>query len=109
MMVNELKKRNDYEFECNISDELKNETNCDLWGSAFIFVGDAIGVEYNFCIDKGTNSSAIYEMTLNYKTGYMETDYDKFIHYEVDFNDLDWEKKLENAMCKAFWKLHCDM
>ena len=105
IMVNALKKHKLYEFECNMSDELKNKTSYDEWGCAFVWLGD-IGVEYNFCIDSGENCCAIYKTNMNHETGHMETDYDEFVHYEIDFNDLDWEKKLENAMCEALLEIH---
>lgn len=98
--------KNKFEFECNISEEYKDNDYIDEWGSAFVWYGDDMGVEYNFCIDGDTNSSAIYKTEINKKTGYMETDYSEFVHYEVDFNDAEWRNKLEEAMCNALIKLH---
>ena len=106
MLVKELKQNEEYEFECNMSNEYKTYKNHDEFGCAFVWLGEEIGVEYNFAIDGGENFSAIYKMELNHKTDYMETDYDAYIHYEVDFNNINWEKKLENAMCEALIKLH---
>lgn len=105
MLVSDLKKYPEYEFECNMSDEFKTYDCHDEWGCAFVWVGD-IGVEYNFCIDSKENCCAIYKTFINDETGYMETDSDKFVHYEIDFDDSDWVEKLENAMCEAFLELH---
>ena len=108
MNVRELKNRKDYEFECNISRKLCERYN-DIWSAGLIWLGEKIGVEYNYCIqDDGTNCSAIYKMEFNEKTDYMDTDYTTFFSYEVDFNDVEWKNKLENAMCEAlieFFKL----
>ena len=100
MKVSELKKEKGYEFECNMSEEFKTHTDHDEWGCACVWLND-IGVEYNFCIDDGNNSCAIYKMEMNKEEDYMETDYSKFIHYEIDFNNPEWKSELENAMCKA--------
>lgn len=113
MAINELKKNKEYYFECNINKRsvLKEiaDTNCfDEWGCAFISVGDEIGVEYNLCIDDGENCSAIYKVDYDEKNNCIETDYNTFIHYEIDFNNGKWKKELENVMCEAlieFFKL----
>ena len=99
MDIEELILNSDFEFECNISDEYK-DVETDEWGCAFACLVD-IGVEYNFCIDDGINSCAIYKMKLDKETECMETDYDTFIHYEIDFDKEDWVQRLKNAMCKA--------
>lgn len=104
MTIQELKKEKGYSFECNISESLRNEISWDEWGAYYVWLGENIGAEYNFCIDNGNNCSAIYKMEFNHKTGYMETDYDAFMHYEIDFNSRNWKEKLENAMCKALIK-----
>ena len=98
--LKDLKARKDYSFECNINESYKNfET--DEWGCALAWIGDDKGVEYNFCIDSGENCCGIYKMELNEKTNYMETDYEDSIHYEINFDEVNWVEKLENAMCKA--------
>lgn len=104
LTVEELKLHEDYEFECNMSEEYK-DSEIDEWGCAFIWLND-IGVEYNFCIDSGENSCAIYKTEINEETDYMETDYDKYIHYEIDFDNENWKEELENAMCEALIKFH---
>ena len=94
-----------YEFECNISNEYSNNQNCDEWGAAFLWGDDgSLGVEYNFCIDGSTNSSAIYKMQM--KDEYMETDYSTFIHYEIDFSKDDWQAILAQSMIQAYKKFH---
>lgn len=104
MTVLELKNRDDYEFECNICEEYKDMIT-DEWGCSFVWLGEKIGVEYNFCIqDDGTNASAIYKMEYNEEVDYMETDYSEFVPYEIDFDNVNWMEDLENAMCKALIK-----
>ncbi len=79
--------------------------NVDEWGVAELWY-DNKGVEYNYCIDEGENCSAIYKTEINEKIGYRETDYNSFIHYEVDFNNPRWKENLINELDKAFEKLH---
>ena len=104
--VKKLKQNKEYEFECNISEEYKTYENHDEWGCAFVWLGENIGVEYNFCFDNGESCCAIYKMELNHETDYMETDYDKYNHYDVNFNNPNWKEELENAMCEAMIKFH---
>ena len=103
MLVNDLKIMPDYQFELNMTDEFKDSDECEIdeWGCAFIWLMENIGAEYNFCIDCGENSSAIYKMEMDTKTGEMQTDYDTYVHYEVDFEKENWKEELENAMCEA--------
>lgn len=110
MTIKELKKHKEYYFQCNISKqevikEIADTDYFDEWGCAFLSVGNEIGVEYNLCVDSGINCSAIYKVYYNEKTDYLETDYDEFIHYEIDFDNPEWKKELENAMCDTLIKL----
>lgn len=97
--IDELKNNPSYQFDCDITDEYADEDGCDEWGLASIFVDD-IGVEYNFCIDDGENCCAIYKTQIN-DEGYVDTDTSTFVHYEIDFDNKNWENEFENAMCKA--------
>ena len=110
MTIKELKSNKDYYFHCDITKrrvlkEIADTDFFDEWGCVFVSLGEEIGVEYNLCIDNTTNeninSSAIYKVDYNEKDDCIETDYNKFIHYEIDFNNPKWKKKLENAMCKV--------
>lgn len=99
---------NRIEFECNMSaEELKFNPCYDWWGSAFLWRGDSQGVEYNYCVEcDGYNASAIYKVVVvpdveEPDKCYLATDYDEFIHYEIDFNNPDWEAELKQAMYKA--------
>ena len=83
----------------------KTLENADEWGVAELWFGNK-GVEYNYCIDDGENCSAIYKTEINEKNGYRETDYSSFIHYEVDFNDMNWKTDLLNELHIAFEELH---
>lgn len=86
--------------------KLRNTTESfDEWGIAELWRGNK-GVEYNYCIDDGENCSAIYKTEINEKTGYRETDYNSFIHYEVNFNDMNWKADLLNELHIAFEELH---
>ena len=86
-----------YEFGLSMDDSYKQYTDIDEWGMAVIDFG-TYGAEYNFCIEEGDNYSAIYYMEYNEKTGYWDTDYNCFEHYEINFNDFNWKKDLEKAM-----------
>lgn len=88
---------NKYKFELNMDDSYKQYTDIDEWGMAVIDFG-TYGAEYNFCIEEGDNYSAIYYMEYNEETGYWDTDYNYFEHYEINFNDFNWKKDLEKAM-----------
>lgn len=105
MTVEELKNSPLYSYEINICEEYK-DLETDEWGCAFAWYGDNLGVEYNFCIDNGTNYCAIYKMEINDKTDYMETDYTTYNHYEINFDDENWKRDLEDAMCTELIKFH---
>jgi len=87
-------------FELCIDESYSKETCIDEWGAAQYWNGDK-GVEYNFCKDTGNDCSAIYSMSIN-SEGYVETDYDNYIHYEIDFNDKHWRLKLREAMLNVY-------
>ena len=111
MTIEELKNKDDYSFSCCMTKEEYSEVEdgdvWDDWGCADLWLGD-MGVEYNYCVDKSTdetvNASAIYLEEIDEESGYVETDTSTFIHYEIDFNNENWEEELENAMCKALIK-----
>ena len=93
----------DVDFEVCIDESMVNEECLDEWGCAFMWINDEYGVEYNFCIDDGVNYSALYKMDKD-DEGYADTDTSTFVHYEIDFGDKDWEKKLVDAMRNAILK-----
>lgn len=103
MNIKEFQQLEGYQFECNLNKETYGDkhSSYDEWGCAYIWLREEIGVEYNLCVDGKENCSAIYKMELNKEIDYMETDTDIFVHYEIDFDDDDWKKKLEDAMCQA--------
>lgn len=88
---------NKYKFELNMDDSYKQYTDIDEWGMAVIDFG-TYGAEYNFCIEEGDNYSAIYYMEYNEETGYWDTDYNYFEHYEINFNNPNWKLELKEAM-----------
>lgn len=72
-----------------------------------MMIGDADMDYVDIATDHdGEDCSAIYKTEINEKTGYRETDYNSFIHYEVDFNNSRWKENLLNELYKAFEKLH---
>lgn len=101
MDVKVIKEREDYSFECNMSEEYKTYESHDEWGCACVWIGEDKGAEYNFCFDGGNSCCAIYKMEMNHETGYMETDYSIFVHYDIEWDKENWKEELEDAMCKA--------
>ena len=78
-------------------DDRKNEDCCDYWGAGFAWYKN-YGVEYNFCVNGEENASAIYLMRYNPNMDYMETDHDKYIHYEINFEEKDWKERFLEKM-----------
>ena len=101
-----------YGYEINMTPEEEDRDGMDVWGAAELWLdGGNKGVEYNWCWDDGENYSAIYMTEMNYNDpqypdGYMDTDYDTYVHYEVDFNNANWEQELINAMFMAANEFH---
>lgn len=94
-----------YEYEVNIDPTEVDKDGWDDWDAGYLWLDNKHGVNYNLYYDGGECSSAIYKMDCDGE--YIETDSDTYIHYEIDFNDEDWEQKLVYAMAKAaekFWK-----
>lgn len=106
-MVRKKEQFMNYEFECNISNEYQTYTDIDEWGSATLWLNEKQGVEYNFCIDNGHNSSAIYKMECPEETDEWDTDFSIFEHYEINFDNKNWKEELEKTMyevAKNFFK-----
>lgn len=81
--------------DCSVSpNDCENE---DYWGAGFAWYKN-YGVEYNFCVDGEENASAIYLMRYNPNMDYMETDHDKYIHYEINFEEKDWKERFLEKM-----------
>ena len=94
-----------YDYEININPDYVDKMYGDEWGAAFLWLDDGNhGVEYNLCYQNGDCCSAIYKM--GYDGEYIHTDHDMFSHYEINFNDPNWEQDLITAMKEAaedFW------
>jgi len=88
-------------FDCSLSEEYATLTCIDEWGVATLWLNNKQGVEYNFCVDNGHNSCAIYKMYYNEKTEAAETDYSTFEHYEINYESKNWKEELEAAMYSA--------
>lgn len=90
-----------YEFQSNFNNEIINEymnkENVDEWGCALVTINDKYGAEYNLCIDDKDNESAIYFQEID-ELGFWQTDYSGCKHYEIDFNNPNWEEDLEKEM-----------
>ena len=117
MTIKELKSNTLYHFECQIKKEevlkeIASTNYFDEWGCAYASLGEEMGAEYNLCIDNtiGTseNCSAIYKTDYNKQEDCIETDCSRFIHYEIDFDNPEWEKELENAMCEALIEFYAE-
>lgn len=81
--------------DCAVSpNDCENE---DYWGAGFAWY-KSYGVEYNFCVDGEENASAIYLMRYNSEIDDMETDHDKYIHYEINFEEKDWKERFLEKM-----------
>lgn len=102
----------DFEYEINMDCSLKDMTDCELPGGAFLWGKDGAnvyGVEYIFSIedDGRINSSAIYPM-FDYGAFGILTDHDTWIHYEIDFDSPTWEDDLVQAMTDAYFEWERD-
>lgn len=105
--IDNLKSSKQYHYECSISNEFRKYVCCDAWGCVSLTLGN-IGVEYNFCVDDGENYSGIYKMEYNSDIGVFETDPTVFVPYAIDFDNPEWEKDLENALCEALTDFHSE-
>lgn len=91
-----------YEFELNMDESYDDIVNIDEWGCAFLYGENGNGVEYNFCrelfLSEYSDCSAIYYFK---DEEYLSTNYDEYVHYEIDFDNDNWKQELKNAMIKA--------
>ena len=91
-----------FEYEINMDESYADDGDMDEWGMAFAWTADGkFGVEYNLCVEDGDNYSAIYYIFYNDATDHMEMDSSRYVHYEIDFDDADWEEKLKDALRDA--------
>lgn len=98
----------DYVYDCWLVEEnfpmLEDGEMYDSWNIAQL-VSENIGCEYNLCIDNSTNEmineSAIYFMYRDEGKYLWDTDFSKFVHYEIDLNNENWQLDLESAMFAA--------
>lgn len=75
-------------------DEDIDRDNYDTWDACIAWSDDEKrGLEYNYCIENGDNMSAFYLMELN-ENGDIETDHDRYFHYEVNFDDENWREHM---------------
>lgn len=84
-----------YDYEINIDADKVDTEYFDDWGAAYLWLADDKGVEYNLAYDDRECCSAIYPFEND------ELDCTRFVHYEIDFTDEDWKRKLADAMAKA--------
>lgn len=102
-----------FEYICNINTEeilsaIKNHDSYDSWGEVQ-YVNNKKGVEYNICIDNTTEEteycSAFYKISADKDGVWHNDDCLECYLYNIDFNDNEWEKKLEIAAKQAFKEL----
>lgn len=84
----------------DIREVIENEDSIDTWGDIEVFSDEyGIGLDYNLCIDNSDgdmdNESAFYVMRFDPETGYYDTDYDDFVHYEIDINNPEWKSDMK--------------
>lgn len=98
-----------WNFELNMcKEEYCSENICiDEFGSAIFSVSNpdididsddwiCFGADYNFCKENGIDSSAMYLYVINNKSE--NTFYDIYRHYEIDFENENWEENLKFEM-----------
>ena len=95
IVMNKIK----YEFELCMNESYNEYDNIDEWGCAFLYTNVHRGVEYNFCRQSGGDYSAIYWFNID---EYLNTDYDRFISYTIDFENKNWEQELKNKMIEVY-------
>lgn len=86
-------------FELNIDDRYADMDMVDEWGCAYYYGDNGTGVEYNLYRDDMDNCSAIYWFESD---EYLSTNYDEYVHYEIDFSDDEWEYKLQSKMEEVY-------
>ena len=102
-----------FTYECNINkeeilDAIKNHESYDSWGEVQYTNGKK-GIDYNICIDNTTEEteycSAFYKIYADEDGCWSHDDCCEYYIYNIDFNDKDWEKKLEEATKIAYKEL----
>lgn len=87
-------------FTCDINpNDYIGRDGYDDWGLADFMKGK-YGVEYNMCRD-GKDQSAWYS-TEQANDGIIQTNYNRFVKYTIDFSDSNWEEKLLQSAIEAF-------
>lgn len=80
-------------------DETTERDNIDTWGDIVAWSDDGKrGLEYNHCIENGDNMSAFYLMESNEDGSIIETDHDRYIHYEIDFDNKNWRDHMRHTL-----------
>lgn len=91
--------KNEYEFDLNIDETYKDETDCDEWGCAYLWPTDdeSIGCEYNFAVEDGESYCTIY--LLSYDGEHIcTTNTSDYEHYDIEWGEEDWKERLKNKM-----------
>lgn len=86
-----------FHFSDEIIDMYMDKENIDEWGVATITIDGLYGAEYNICIEDGNNESAIYFQELD-ENNFWQTDFSNYKHYEIDFNNPNWNEDLKKEM-----------
>lgn len=100
-----------YDFNVNVKEIKKaiKEHYCyDSWGEV-MYGNDKQIVDYNICIDNSTEEteycSAFYRMYFCTDGFWHHDDCCTCYHYDIDFTDKHWKKKLKEAAIKAYEEL----
>lgn len=102
-----------FTYNCEVNKKeilkaIKNHECYDSWGEVE-YGDDKRGVDYNICIDNTTEEteycSAFYKICADKDGVWHHDDCCEYYQYEIDFEDKDWEKKLEETAKKAFEEL----
>lgn len=91
-----------------IREALKNHDSYDSWGEVE-YSNDKRGVDYNICIDNSTEETgfccAFYKIYADKDGVWHHDDCCEYYCYDIDFDDKDWKKKLEEVAKIAYKEL----
>lgn len=96
----------DFKFELNIDESYKERGDIDKWEAAYIYIGEIgnknfnynYGVEYHFRIYNNVDFSSIAFSEYIPEKDYWITDDICSEYYEIDFDNPNWERDLQDTM-----------
>lgn len=114
MTVNEMLRSKDFCCDINMTKREYNnpDESFDEWGCVIAWYEEDKGVEYNYCNDTDdiddweSYPCAFYMMAPNPDDeDIIDTNYDCFMHYAINWDDKNWQAKLKKAAAKAIIEL----